>query len=128
VTAFSHRLQILVGAQGPYGMAKTFDTFAPMGPWITTRDEIDDPHALDVRQDLNGTIRTSSNTSKAVFKLPTLISYLSGFFELRPGDLILTGSPPPDSGKPEFLSPGDRVRIEIEGLGVLENVVAAERL
>ena len=128
VTAFSHRLQIMVGAQGPYGMAKTFDTFAPSGPWITTRDEIADPHALEVRQFLNGELRTSANTSEAVFKLPRLIAYLSGFFELQPGDLILTGSPPPNAGKPDFLSHGDVVRIEIQGLGVLENPVAPDKL
>jgi 2-keto-4-pentenoate hydratase/2-oxohepta-3-ene-1,7-dioic acid hydratase in catechol pathway len=99
-----------------------------MGPWLTTRDEVPDPHDLNVRQFLNGQLQTSSNTSKAVFKLPTLISYLSGFFELQPGDVILTGSPPPDAGKPKFLAPGDQVLIEIERLGVLENPVAAERL
>lgn len=128
VTAFSHRLQIMVGAQGPYGMAKTFDTFAPSGPWIATRDEIADPHNLEVRQYLNGELKTSANTSEAVFKLPRLIAYLSGFFELQPGDLILTGSPPPNAGKPDFLSHGDIVRIEIEGLGVLENSVAPDKL
>jgi len=125
VTAFSHRLQILVGATGPYMMAKTFDTFAPMGPWLTTADEIADPHALEVRQYLNGELRTHANTSGAVFRIPALISYLSNFFELRPGDIILTGSPPPDSGKPDFLTEGDEVRIEIEGLGVLRNPVVA---
>lgn len=125
VTAFSHRLQILIGSTGPYMMAKTFDTFAPMGPWLTTADEIPDPHALDVRQYLNGELKTHANTSEAVFKIPALISYLSNFFELRPGDLILTGSPPPASGKPAFLAPGDKVRIEIERLGVLESPVVA---
>jgi len=124
VTAFSHRLQILIGATGPYMMAKTFDTFAPTGPWLTTADEIPDPHALDVKQYLNGELKTHANTSEAVFKIPALISYLSNFFELRPGDLILTGSPPPE-GKPTFLQEGDTVRIEIERLGVLENPVVA---
>ncbi|WP_052757413.1 MULTISPECIES: fumarylacetoacetate hydrolase family protein [Sphingobium] len=126
VTAFSHRLQVIVGSPGPYAMAKTFDSFAPSGPWITTRDEIADPHDLEVRQYLNGDLRTSANTSEAVFKLPKLISYLSGFFELRPGDMILTGSPPPNAGKPEFLKAGDRVRIEIEGLGHIESGVVEE--
>ncbi len=122
VTAFSHRLQILIGSTGPYMMAKTFDTFAPMGPWLTTADEIPAPHTLEVSQYLNAELKTNANTSEAVFKIPALISYVSNFFELRPGDLILTGSPPPD-GKPTFLSAGDLVRIEIEGLGVLENPV-----
>lgn len=125
VTAFSHRLQILVGATGPYMMAKTFDTFAPMGPWLTTADEIADPHTLEVRQYLNGELKTHANTSDAVFKIPVLISYLSNFFELRPGDIILTGSPPPSDGKPAFLAAGDQVRIEIEKLGVLQSPVVS---
>lgn len=123
VTAFSHRLQILIGATGPYMMAKTFDTFAPMGPWLVTADEIPGPHYLEVSQYLNGDLNTHASTSEAVFKIPALISYLSNFFELRPGDLILTGSLPPNAGKSDFLSDGDMVRIEIEGLGVLENPV-----
>jgi 2-keto-4-pentenoate hydratase/2-oxohepta-3-ene-1,7-dioic acid hydratase in catechol pathway len=122
VTAFSHRLQVLVGSIGPYMMAKTFDTFAPMGPWLTTADEIPEPHNLQVSQFLNGKLMTHANTREAVFKIPALISYLSNIFELRPGDLILTGSPPPQ-GKPTFLGAGDVVRIEIERLGVLENPV-----
>lgn len=126
VTAFSHRLQVLLGAPGPYMMAKSFDSFAPMGPCIVTADEIADPHALAIRQSLNGVVQTQSNTAKAIFKLPELIAYVSGFFALQPGDVILTGSPPPD-GELKFLSDGDRVAIEIQGIGTLENPVVRER-
>lgn len=127
VTAFSHRLQVLLGSTGPYMMAKTFDTFAPCGPAIVTADEVGDPHQLAVRQWQNGILQTEANTAQAIFHLPRLIAYLSQFFTLAPGDLILTGSPLPLSGKPSFLAPGDRVRIEIERVGVLENPVAAEQ-
>lgn len=126
VTAFSHRLQILLGSPGPYMMAKTFDTFAPCGPAIVTADEVGDPHQLDVRQWQNAELRTEANTSQAIFHLPRLISYLSDFFTLEPGDLVLTGSPLPLGGKPSFLMPGDNVRIEIEKIGVLENPVVME--
>jgi 2-keto-4-pentenoate hydratase/2-oxohepta-3-ene-1,7-dioic acid hydratase in catechol pathway len=126
VTAFSHRLQVLLGSTGPYMMAKSFDTFAPMGPAIVTSDEVGDPHDLTVRQWQNGELLTQSHTSRAIFKLPELIAYVSGFFRLEPGDILLTGSPPPDSGKPHFLNAGDHIRIEIERIGVLENPVCAE--
>ncbi|MDX9874663.1 MAG: fumarylacetoacetate hydrolase family protein [Spongiibacteraceae bacterium] len=123
VTAFSHRLQNFLGSPGPYMMAKTFDSFAPMGPCIVTADEIADPHSLDIRQYQNGELMTESNSSRAIFKLPQLINYLSQHLTLQPGDLILTGSPPPSSGKPAFLADGDHIRIEIDGVGVLENPV-----
>ncbi|MGE0278846.1 MAG: fumarylacetoacetate hydrolase family protein [Nitrospiraceae bacterium] len=126
VTAFSHRLQVLLGSPGPYAMAKTFDTFLPCGPALVTRDEIADPHNLFIRQWLNGDIKTQSDTSRAIFRLPRLISYVSDFFRLEPGDLILTGSPPPD-GAPAYLSAGDKVSIEIENIGVLNSTVVAER-
>lgn len=126
VTAFSHRLQVVLGSTGPYMMAKTFDTFAPCGPVMATTDEVADPHALQVRHWQNGELVTEANTQQAVFHLPRLIAYLSDFFALQPGDLILTGSPFPLHGKPLFLAAGDVVRIEIEGIGVLENPVLAE--
>ena len=126
VTAFSHRLQILLGSQGPYMMAKSFDTFAPMGPAIVTSDEVGDPHNLEVRQWTNGELITAANTSEMIFKLPHLISYVSGFFTLQPGDVLLTGSPPPNSGKPYFLKAGDKFRIEISKVGILDSTAIAE--
>ena len=125
VTSFNHRLVDLIGSRGPNMMAKTFDTFAPTGPAIVTRDEVADPHALRVRQWLNGELEIEANTSEAVTKLPEFISYLSTFFTLQPGDLILTGSPKP-LGKLKFLSPGDQVKIEIENIGIQENAVVSE--
>lgn len=126
VTAFSHRLQILLGSQGPYMMAKSFDTFAPMGPCITTADEVADPQALSQRHWVNGTLETDAHSSAMVYPLARLISYASGFFALQPGDVILCGSPFPLAGKPGFLKAGDTVEIEIEGIGRLVNPVVAE--
>lgn len=126
VTAFSHRLQILLGSQGPYMMAKSFDTFAPMGPCIATRDSIGDPHDLAQRHWVNGQLETEAHSSAMIYKLPRLISYASGFFAFQPGDVILCGSPFPLHGKPGFLKEGDRVEIEIEGIGRLSNPVVTE--
>jgi acylpyruvate hydrolase len=107
--------------------AKGADGFCPYGPWITTADEIPDPHALDLRTWVNGELRQDSNTSKLIFSVPELIEFISETCTLAPGDLILTGTP---SGvgvgqdPPAFLSSGDVVRIEIERLGVIEHSVA----
>lgn len=126
VTAFSHRLQVLLGAQGPYGLAKSFDSFAPMGPSIALAESIADPLNLRSRQWTNGELQTEASSSEMIYKLPHLISYLSDFFTFQPGDIILCGSPFPLGGKPCFLKAGDHVRIEIEGIGVLENPVISE--
>jgi 2-keto-4-pentenoate hydratase/2-oxohepta-3-ene-1,7-dioic acid hydratase in catechol pathway len=123
VTAFSHRLVTLIGSRGPYMLSKTFDSFAPMGPSITTADEIPDPHALAIRQWLNGDLQIEANTRDAIVKLPELISYLSDFLTLETGDVILIGAPPP-IGELRFLSNGDQVSIEIEGIGRLESPVS----
>jgi acylpyruvate hydrolase len=110
--------------------AKSFDTFAPMGPWIVTRDEIVDPHALDITCRINGEVRQKSNTSNLVFTVPFLVSYLSQTMVLRPGDVIATGTP---GGVGIFREPkvrleaGDVVQVEIAGIGMLENRVAASR-
>lgn len=125
VTAFSHRLVDLIGSRGPNMMAKTFDTFAPMGPGVSTPDLIGDPHDLRVRQWLNDELQIDASTSQMVVRLPEFISYLSDFMTLQPGDLILTGSPRP-LGALRFLSAGDRVKISIERVGSLTNPVAAE--
>jgi len=110
-------------------MGKTFDTFAPMGPWIVTEDEIPDPHALDISLTLNGVVMQSSNTSNLIFRIPDLIEFLSSVFTLEPGDVVATGTP---SGvgvarkPPVFLKPGDQVTVRIAGVGELTNPVAAE--
>jgi len=111
-------------------MGKTFDTFAPTGPWITTSDEIPDPHALPISLEINGEVMQSSNTSEMIFKLPELIEFLSSVMTLEAGDIITTGTPAGVGfGKkpPRWLRPGDDVVVKIGGLGQLRNPVVAER-
>lgn len=110
-------------------MGKTFDTFAPMGPWIVTADEIADPHNLDIQLDINGEMLQNSNTRELIFKVPDLIAFLSSVFTLEPGDIVSTGTP---SGvgvarkPPRFLKPGDQVTVKIPKIGELRNPVIAE--
>lgn len=110
-------------------MGKTFDTFAPMGPWIVTADEIPDPHALDISIEINGEVLQDSNTSNLIFKIPDLISFLSSVFTLEPGDIISTGTP---AGvgfarkPPRYLKAGDDVVVKIPAIGELRNPVVAE--
>ena len=107
---------------------KSFDTFAPMGPAITTRDEVPDPHVLDIRTLVSGEEMQHSNTRHLIFNVNYLIDYLSHIFALEPGDVISTGTPAGVGwfrDPPRFLKPGDRVRIEVEKVGVLENPVVA---
>jgi 2-keto-4-pentenoate hydratase/2-oxohepta-3-ene-1,7-dioic acid hydratase in catechol pathway len=107
--------------------AKGFDNSCPWGPWVTTADEVADPHALSLRTWVNGELRQNSSTSDLVFDVPQLVAFLSEAITLEPGDLILTGTP---SGvgqaldPPRFLGSGDRVRIAIEGLGEIEHAIA----
>jgi 2-keto-4-pentenoate hydratase/2-oxohepta-3-ene-1,7-dioic acid hydratase in catechol pathway len=110
-------------------IGKSFDTHAPFGPWITTADEVPDPHVLGIRCQVNGETRQSSNTRHLVFDLWDQIEHLSQAMTLEPGDLIFTGTPGGIGAamKPmTFLKPGDVVRIEIDGLGAIENPCEAE--
>jgi 2-keto-4-pentenoate hydratase/2-oxohepta-3-ene-1,7-dioic acid hydratase in catechol pathway len=110
-------------------MGKSFDTHGPTGPWLVTRDEVPDPGTLDLKTWVNGVLKQSSNTSQLIFGVAALIEYLSAACTLEPGDVVFTGTP---SGvgvardPKEFLKAGDVVRIEITGLGVLENPVVDE--
>ena len=110
-------------------MGKTFDTFAPMGPWIVTADEIKDPHNLDISIEINGEVLQNSNTRELIFKIPDLIAFLSSVFTLEPGDIVSTGTP---AGvgvarqPPRFLKPGDDVVVKIPLIGQLQNPVVAE--
>jgi 2-keto-4-pentenoate hydratase/2-oxohepta-3-ene-1,7-dioic acid hydratase in catechol pathway len=110
-------------------MGKTFDTFCPMGPWIATVDEIEDPHNLDISCEVNGTILQDSNTSGMIFQIPALIEFLSSVMTLEPGDVISTGTP---AGvgfahkPPRWLREGDEVVVRIQGIGALHNPVVAE--
>jgi 2-keto-4-pentenoate hydratase/2-oxohepta-3-ene-1,7-dioic acid hydratase in catechol pathway len=110
-------------------MGKSFDTHGPLGPWLTTPDEIGDPHALALRTTVNGELRQDSNTKQLIFDCFALVEHLSTVFTLEPGDVVSTGTPSGvgvASKPPRFLQVGDVVRIEIEGLGALENQVITE--
>lgn len=116
---------------GQWVSGKTFDTFAPCGPWLATPDEIPDPHDLSIRLTLNGRVMQDSTTANLIFRIPELISYLSHIFTLRPGDLISTGTPPGVGfarKPPVFLAPGDVVEISISGVGTMKHVCRAEGL
>ena len=107
---------------------KSPDGFGPFGPSITTADEVSDPHALAIRLRLNGRTMQDSSTSELIFRIPRLIAHISSTITLEPGDVIATGTPAGVgfARKPQvFLQPGDRIEVEIEGLGVLANSIAA---
>lgn len=115
--------------EGQWVRAKSCDTFAPMGPWILTSDEVGDPHALDVQLRVNGALMQSSNTREMIFPIPDLVSFISQTVTLEPGDVIFTGTPPGVGfarRPPVYLQPGDEVVVEIGPLGRLVNPVAAE--
>jgi acylpyruvate hydrolase len=108
---------------------KMLDTFGPLGPALVTRDEVSDPHQLSIKTILNGQVMQDGNTAEMIFRVPFIISYLSGICTLEPGDVIMTGTPPGIGNvrtPPVFLQPGDSVTIEIERLGRLTNPVIAE--
>jgi 2-keto-4-pentenoate hydratase/2-oxohepta-3-ene-1,7-dioic acid hydratase in catechol pathway len=110
-------------------MGKTFDTFAPMGPWIVSADEIADPHNLDIQLEIGGERLQSSNTRELIFKIPDLIAFLSSVFTLEPGDIVSTGTPAGVgvARKPQrFLRPGDEVVVRMPAIGELRNPVVAE--
>lgn len=111
--------QLEHGSQWSKG--KSFDTFAPIGPWLVTKDEIKDPHNLPMWLDLNGKRMQTGNTNTMIFGIEKLISYLSYFVTLNPGDIVSTGTPPGVGMgiKPEavYLKAGDQMRVGIDGLG-----------
>jgi 2-keto-4-pentenoate hydratase/2-oxohepta-3-ene-1,7-dioic acid hydratase in catechol pathway len=110
-----------------FTVGKSFDTHGPIGPWIVTADEIEDPHALDLQCRVNGEIRQASNTREMVYNIYDQIAYLSTAFTLESGDLLATGTPEGVGAArvpPEFLRPGDVVRCEISGIGAIENRVS----
>jgi 2-keto-4-pentenoate hydratase/2-oxohepta-3-ene-1,7-dioic acid hydratase in catechol pathway len=110
-------------------MGKTFDTFAPMGPWLVTKDEIADPHALDISLEIGGEILQKSNTRELIFKIPELIAYISTVVTLEPGDVVSTGTPAGVGSArkpPRWLKPGEEVIVRVAGLGELRNPVVAE--
>jgi 2-keto-4-pentenoate hydratase/2-oxohepta-3-ene-1,7-dioic acid hydratase in catechol pathway len=107
--------------------AKSFDTFCPLGPWVVTPDELPDPLHLEISSRRNGEVLQHSNTSQMIFDVPALLQFLSADTTLPAGAVILTGTPHGVGmarQPPVWVQPGDRVAIEIEGIGVLENPVA----
>lgn len=111
---------------GQWFRGKSCDTFAPTGPWIATTDEVADPHNLTISCSVNGVTLQDSNTSNLIFKVPTLISYLSQSMTWEPGDILSTGTPPGVGvfrKPPRFLKAGDTLSVTVEKLGTLTNSV-----
>ena len=106
---------------GQWDKGKSYDTFAPIGPWLVTADEVGDPHALGLWLDVNGERMQDGNTKNFIFDVPTMLSYISEFMTLEPGDLVLTGTPAgvglEQKPAPKFLRVGDEMRLGITGLG-----------
>ena len=116
-------------ATSQWSLGKSFDTFCPLGPVIVTRDELPDPHALDIKLTIDGEVLQHSNTRQLIFKAPDLIAYLSSIMTLEPGDIISTGTPQGvgfGRTPQRWLRPGETMTIEIEGIGTLTNPVVAE--
>ncbi|KKK39821.1 fumarylacetoacetate hydrolase [Mesobacillus campisalis] len=113
-------------ADGQWSRGKSADTFAPIGPVIVTKDEVGDPHRLDISLTLNGQIMQESNTENLIFNVSQIVSYLSQSMTLRPGDIIATGTPPGvGMGRdPQvWLKDGDNLSVSIEKIGTLTNPV-----
>jgi 2-keto-4-pentenoate hydratase/2-oxohepta-3-ene-1,7-dioic acid hydratase in catechol pathway len=111
---------------GQWVKGKSADTFAPIGPFMATRDEIEDPHNLDLWLKVNGQLMQKGNTSDFIFNVPQLVSYVSQFMSLLPGDIISTGTPPGvglGMDPPKYLQPGDVVELGIDGLGKSRQMV-----
>lgn len=106
---------------GSWDKGKGCDTFGPTGPWLVTADEVPDPHALDMWLEVDGRRYQNGNTRTMIFTVPQLVSYLSRFMTLQPGDVISTGTPPGVGmgikPQPVYLRPGQTMRLGIEGLG-----------
>ena len=108
-------------------MGKSWDTHCPFGPYIVTADEIKDPHNLNLRTYVNDQEKQNTNTSLMIYNCFTLIEYLSTAFTLCPGDLVPTGTPEGSAlATQNWLVPGDKVRVEVDGLGFIENEIIQE--
>ncbi|GAB2486803.1 fumarylacetoacetate hydrolase family protein [Comamonas humi] len=113
---------------GQWDKGKGCDTFAPIGPWMVTRDEVADPQNLALWLEVNGKRFQNGSTRTMIFSVATLVSYISGFMSLLPGDIISTGTPPGvglGQKPPVYLKPGDTMRLGVEGLGVQTQVTRA---
>jgi 2-keto-4-pentenoate hydratase/2-oxohepta-3-ene-1,7-dioic acid hydratase in catechol pathway len=117
-------------ASPQWSLGKSFDTHAPMGPWIVTADEVGDPHALGLRCLVNGEVRQNSNTANLVFDIWQQVEHLSVGMTLEPGDCLFTGTPGGVGAAMDprqFLKAGDVVRCEVDGLGAIEARMVQER-
>ena len=115
---------------GQWTKGKGYDTFGPIGPWLVTKDEVKDPQNLSMWLELNGKRMQTGNTSTMVYGVAYLVAYLSQFFTLYPGDIITTGTPPGvgmGMKPPQYLKPGDKMVIAIEGLGVQRQKVVRDK-
>ncbi len=113
---------------GTWDKGKGCDTFCPAGPWLVTRDEVPDPQALNLWLDVNGERTQKGNTATMIFGVAHLVSYVSRFMTLHPGDLICTGTPPGvgmGAKPPRYLKAGDTMRLGVDGLGVQAQTVVA---
>jgi 2,4-diketo-3-deoxy-L-fuconate hydrolase len=114
--------------QGTWTKGKSHDTFGPLGPWLVTADEIPDPQQLAMWLDVNGERQQTGSTATMIFKVAKILSYVSQFMTLQPGDVVVTGTPPGvGSGKkpPRFLNAGDIVTLGIDGLGTQRQKIVA---
>jgi 2-keto-4-pentenoate hydratase/2-oxohepta-3-ene-1,7-dioic acid hydratase in catechol pathway len=118
-----------VGGPGEWIKAKSYDSFGPLGPWLVTSDEIPDPQQLSLTLDLNGQRMQTGSTATMIFTVAQLVSYISKYMTLTPGDVITTGTPPGVgmARKPRvFLKPGDELKLAVSGLGEQRYKVVAE--
>ncbi len=116
---------------GQWVKGKSAETFGPLGPWLVTADELNDPQNLSMTLDVNGANKQTGSTSTMIFKIPELLAYVTQFMVLEPGDIITTGTPPGvGSAKtpPEYLQAGDVMTLKIEGLGEQRQRVVAFKL
>lgn len=114
---------------GQWVKGKSCDTFGPIGPWLVTSDEVPDPQALDMWLDVDGTRFQSGSTKTMIFSVAEIVSYLSKYMSLQPGDVISTGTPPGvglGQKPPTYLKPGQTMTLSIEGLGVQRQRTVAE--
>ena len=110
-------------------LGKSFDTHGPVGPWLTTADEIPEPENLSIRTWVDGELRQDGSTSELIYAFEDMIEELTTVFTLEPGDILATGTPCGVGGgftPPRFLRPGQTVKVEVEGLGHIENLVTVE--
>ena len=114
---------------GQWTKGKSYDSFGPVGPWLVTADEVPDPQNLQMWLDVNGKRMQNGNTKTMVYNVAHIVAYLSEFFTLMPGDIITTGTPPGvgmGMKPPQYLEPGDVIRLGIEGLGEQEQKVVRD--